>query len=59
MNTTARIQAECNTYNAKALVSGVLFDELQRENPISYAQIGKLLLRGKTEPIRLYSVDFT
>lgn len=59
LNTTARIQAECNTYNAKALVSGHLFDELQKENPISYAQIGKLLLRGKTEPIRLYSVDFT
>lgn len=58
LNTTARIQAECNTYNAKALVSGDLFDELQKENPISYAQIGKLLLRGKAEAIRLFSVDF-
>ncbi len=58
LNTTARIQAECNTYNAKALVSGDLFDELQKENPISYAQIGRLLLRGKAEAIRLYSVEF-
>ncbi len=58
LNTTSRIQSECNTYNAKALVSGQLFDELQKENPISYAQIGTLLLRGKAEAIRLYSVDF-
>ncbi|WP_041633262.1 adenylate/guanylate cyclase domain-containing protein [Maribacter sp. HTCC2170] len=58
LNTTARIQAECNMYNAKALVSGELFDELQKENPISFTQIGRLALRGKANPIRLYSVNF-
>ncbi|MFS4491415.1 adenylate/guanylate cyclase domain-containing protein [Maribacter sp. 2308TA10-17] len=58
LNTTARIQSECNAYNAQALISGNLLNELQKENPIEFAQIGELTLRGKTEPIQLYSVIF-
>lgn len=58
LNTTARIQAECNTYKAKALISGNLLKELQKEDPISFTQIGELLFRGKTESIQLYSVVF-
>ena len=58
LNTTARIQAECNTYKAKALISGDLLDELQKEDPISFTQIGELLLRGKSEAIQLYSIVF-
>jgi len=58
LNTTARIQAECNTYHAKALISGDLLDELQKEDPISFTEIGRLVLRGKAEAIRLFSVVF-
>lgn len=58
LNTTARIQEECNTYDAKALISGRLLTELQKENPISFAKIGELLLRGKKEPIQLFRVVF-
>ncbi len=58
LNTTARIQAECNTYGAKALISGKLLEELQKEDPITFTQIGTLTLRGKTEAIQLYSVVF-
>ncbi len=58
LNTTARIQAECNTYKAKALISGDLLNELQKENPIDFTKIGELTLRGKTEAIELYRVVF-
>jgi len=58
LNTTARIQAECNTYNAKALISEDLLDELQKEDPVSFIPIGQLMLRGKTETIQLSSVVF-
>ncbi len=56
LNTTARIQDECNTYNASALISGALLKELQKEDPIAITEIGKLTLRGKKEAIRLHSV---
>ncbi len=58
LNTTARIQAECNTYNTKALISKDLLDELQKEDAISFIPIGQLTLRGKTETIQLSSVVF-
>ena len=56
LNTTARLQAQCNRYNAKALISGQLLEELQMEDSISYSKIGELTLRGKTELISLYSL---
>lgn len=58
LNTTARIQAQCNSYNAKALISGNLLEELQKEDPILFTQIGELTLRGKKKPIELFSIDF-
>lgn len=58
LNTTARIQGQCNTYNAKALISGDLLVELQKEDPISFTRIGELTLRGKTETIQLFKIEF-
>ncbi len=58
LNTTARIQAECNTYDTKTLISGDLLEELQKEDPISFSKIGRLMLRGKMESVELYSVVF-
>lgn len=58
LNTAARIQAQCNTYDAKALISGELLEELQKEDPITFDQIGNLKLRGKQEEIQLHKVVF-
>lgn len=58
LNTTARIQAECNTYDAKALISGDLLAELQKKNPIACSEIGALTLRGKQESVELFSLVF-
>lgn len=59
LNTAARIQSKCNSYNAKALISEDLLNELQKEDPIEFTQIGELTLRGKTAPVQLYSVNFS
>ncbi len=58
LNTTARIQAECNTYTAKALISGNLLAELQKKNTITCNEIGALMLRGKQESVVLFSLVF-
>ncbi|MEX0288997.1 MAG: adenylate/guanylate cyclase domain-containing protein [Flavobacteriaceae bacterium] len=58
LNTTARIQAQCNTYDTKALISGSLLDQLKKEPHLTYNKIGNLLLRGKTESIELFSITF-
>lgn len=58
LNTTARIQGQCNSFKAKALISDDLLEELQKEDPISFTRIGELTLRGKTEAIQLFSIEF-
>lgn len=58
LNTTARIQAECNTYNSKTLISEKLKNKLQETDSFSFLKIEKLVLRGKKEAIQLYAVVY-
>lgn len=58
LNTTARIQAECNTYNSKSLISETLFNLLTKEQGYTFVKIDKLLLEGKKEHIQLYDVKY-
>ena len=58
LNTTARIQTECNTYDTKTLISEELVNRLKAEDGFSFTQIGKLLLRGKKESVQLYRIEF-
>jgi len=58
LNTTARIQAECNTYNSKTLISEALKNKLKETENFSFIKIEKLVLRGKKEAIQLYNVNY-
>ena len=58
LNTTARIQAECNNYNSKTLISENLFGQLTEEPGYSLKKIDKLLLEGKKEQVQLYDVVY-
>lgn len=58
LNTTARIQAECNTYNSKTLISETLFNQLTEKQGYTFMKIDKLLLEGKKEHIQLYNVIY-
>ncbi len=57
LNTTARIQELCNTYNVRLLVSKKLIDLLQIENSYLIKAIGEITLRGKSAKDILYSVE--
>ncbi|WP_282162702.1 adenylate/guanylate cyclase domain-containing protein [Ulvibacterium marinum] len=58
LNTTARIQEGCNTYNAKTLVSNDLIKVLPKSDTFLFTKIGSLILKGKTKAIQLFRMDF-
>ena len=58
LNTTARIQAECNNYNARLLISEELKYKLYEDSSFTITKLDNLLLRGKKDAIQLYSIDF-
>ncbi len=58
LNTTARIQAECNNHESKVLLSGILVEALPHSEKYSFSKIGHPLLRGKKEPVTLFKADF-
>jgi len=57
INTTARIQAECNTYNSNLLISETLFNSLHLDSQIESTFIGKVLLKGKHKEVSIFSLS--
>jgi adenylate cyclase len=56
VNTTARIQDECNRYNRDCLVSGTLMSRLNQKNGFLWERIEAVILRGKEAQVELFSV---
>lgn len=56
LNTTARIQNECNKYNTDLLISEELLDKLEIDSTFTLMRIGEIELRGKLNKVGLYSV---
>ena len=56
LNTTSRIQNECNKYQRDCLVSGTLMNRLQQANGFQWERIDTVTLRGKETEIELFSV---
>lgn len=56
LNTTSRIQNECNKYNRSFLVSGILKDRLKQSPEFQWERIDTVTLRGKETEVELYSV---
>ena len=58
LNTASRIEALCNIYNEKLLISKKLYDELIKEHSTyTYAKVAETKLRGKRGPTEIYSVN--
>ncbi len=57
INTSARIQAECNNYNVPILISEILKDDLQSNNAYASKHIGNLLLKGKNTAVNLFTLS--
>jgi adenylate cyclase len=58
LNTTARIQAECNNHKSRTLISEKLAKKLKPDSNITFNKIKSLILRGKKEAIQLYDVTY-
>ena len=57
LNTTSRIQNECNNYQRDCLISGTLRDRLEDIQKFHWEKLDLVTLRGKEIPIELYSVN--
>jgi adenylate cyclase len=55
LNTTARIQGECNKYKQDLLVSGALMKRLGQVNGFLWEKIDTVILRGKEIEVELFS----
>ena len=55
LNTTARIQGECNKNGVDLLISNTLLNLLQLDSNYTIQNFGTILLRGKSEKIELHS----
>ena len=57
VNTTSRIQYECNAYGKSFLISGVLLDKLNLKERFKSESMGRIKLRGKSEELELFSIE--
>jgi adenylate cyclase len=58
LNTAARIEAVCNLYGEKLLVSKKLYDELAKENSsYTYTKVAETQLKGKQGITEIYSIN--
>ena len=58
LNTTSRIQCKCNDFNHDFVISGVMKEVLPKDLPVNYIHQGEITLRGKAQPMKLFTVDF-
>ncbi|MDQ3019309.1 MAG: adenylate/guanylate cyclase domain-containing protein [Bacteroidota bacterium] len=57
VNTSSRIQTECNTYNKILLISKNLLDKLNLEDKYKAESMGNIKLRGKEKELELCSIE--
>ncbi|RKN81172.1 adenylate/guanylate cyclase domain-containing protein [Ulvibacterium marinum] len=56
INTSARIQAECNKHNVTVLISEELKENLPVDSKYSTKSIGNLLLKGKKKELNVFTI---
>lgn len=57
LNTTARIQAQCNALQSRLLVSATVLAALGPQRPYQVRPLGAITLRGKNQPVDLFDVQ--
>jgi len=57
LNTTARIQGLCNSYNVDILISENLLKKIRLETQFNIIELGENELRGRDEKIKLFTIQ--
>ncbi len=56
LNTSARIQEQCNVFNRELLISGPLLNQLDIKNEYHAERIDVVQLRGKESSLELFGL---
>ena len=56
LNTTSRIQAECNKNNVNLLLSSDLVERIQLNDEYQHMVLGEISLKGKRDKVLLYTI---
>jgi len=56
INTTSRIQDQCNIYSEKLLISGELLHQLPLSGTYNSKKIGDLVLKGKKRSLQIHAI---
>ncbi|MEM6542209.1 MAG: adenylate/guanylate cyclase domain-containing protein [Bacteroidota bacterium] len=56
INTSARIQKQCNNYNVPLLLSEKLINDLNIQDLLTSKYLGNVLLKGKSKEVKIYSL---
>ena len=59
INTSARIQAECNNHKVPILISEKLLQDLNKDGLFSSKHLGDVLLKGKRKKVNIHTVITT
>ncbi|AXT55379.1 adenylate/guanylate cyclase domain-containing protein [Aquimarina sp. AD1] len=57
INTSARIQAECNNHKVKLLISEELLQDLSINSSLSTTFLGSVLLKGKQKEVNIHTIS--
>jgi adenylate cyclase len=57
LNTTARIQGLCNTYQVDLLLSEALIKRIHLDRSMKLVKVDEAYLRGKNETVKLFTLD--
>ena len=57
LNTAARIQSMCNQYGKRFLTSSYFSAESNLDNYFKTESLGEILLKGKTTPVSIFSIE--
>ena len=56
INTSARIQSECNNYGVSILVSEKLKNDLKKTKEFTEKSLGSVLLKGKNQKVKIFTL---
>jgi len=59
LNTTSRIQAECNNNNVNLLLSSDLIERIHLNDEYRQTRLGEMSLKGKKDKVLLYTINST
>ena len=57
LNTASRIEGMCNEYEKDLLLSQALKELIEERKELKIHMVGEVQLRGKSEPLKIYSID--